>query len=328
MTDAVREMAQWLRQNDEYTLISHVSPDGDTIGSALALYGILCGMGKRVRLCCDQPVPRIYGFLPWSDVYEQPAAFEPPLQNVVSIDCADPFRMGYSKALFDAARCTGNVDHHRTNDAYGAHIVHDEGAAATGELIFKIWHALEGEGLKDNPAAKEIAICLFTAICTDTGSFAYTNTTPETFQIAAALVALGVDTFEVNREVYRSVSMARTRLKGFILSQIELHCEGKVAIATVTIEDLKRFSTTSEDMEGMIDSLRDIDTVEIAMILREDRDDVYKISFRSKKYADVSAVANRFGGGGHLRAAGCAVKNNIEMQVLKERLIKAAAEAL
>lgn len=318
-----KSLAEWLLQEEAFLLIAHVSPDGDTIGSCLALYGMLTALGKGASICCDQPVPKIYRFLPWADkivLTEEAGAYT----NVIAVDCADPARMGYAEALFQKAGARGNIDHHRTNDAFGEYVRHDASASATGELVYALWRELGQPG--DEAMARDIAACLFTAICTDTGSFAYNNTTPATFRIAAELLELGIDITAINREVYRTVSYPRTLLKGQVLSSIELYDEGRVGFAQLSAADLLRFHTTGEDVEGMIDHVRDVDTVEIAILMREASDGSLKASFRSKRYADVSALAGRFGGGGHLRASGCTLRGNAEE--MKRRLINAAVEAL
>lgn len=327
MLEACAQMRDWIGREDGFLLISHVSPDGDTIGSSLALYGMLKNLNKRVQVCCDQPVPKVYRFLPWSDAIKQPGEIEKTYRNVIAMDCADAARMGYSRAHFDAAEETGNIDHHKTNDAYGDHVIINHQASATGEIMFDLWHALFHKPL-EAPHARDIATCLYTAICTDTGNFSYNNTTPATFCVAAALLEAGVDLMEVNQEVFRSISYGRARLKGYVLSNIELFDGGRISYGMLTRADLERFGVGSEDVEGMVDHLRDIDTVEIAILMREARDDTYKISLRSKRYADVSTVAARFHGGGHVRAAGCTVPGEIPPEKLKEQLIDAAREAL
>ena len=327
MSDALLRFAEWIKLEDEFLLISHVSPDGDTIGSALALYGMLTGMGKRASLCCDQPVPRVYRFLPFSDVIQKGEEVKENYKNVIAVDCADMARMGNSLRLFEAAQKTGNIDHHRTNVQYGDFNLFDYTASATGELIYRLWAALEGAP-EANKKAQQIATCLFAAICTDTGSFSYGNVSPETFRIAACLLEMGVDVDGVNREIYRTISIGRTKLKGFVLNNIELQADGRIAIVGLYQSDIDRFGAKSEDVEGIIDALRSVDTVEIAMLLREAKDDTYKVSFRSKKYADVSALAQQFGGGGHIRAAGCTIKKEEDMEALKGRLIKAAQKEL
>ena len=327
MNDAVVGMAAWLRGENGFTLIAHVSPDGDTIGSCLALYGILQALGKRVRVICDQRVPAVYAFLPWSDSILRTHEAEQDIQtypNAVAVDCADQQRMGDAYTLFQASSATANIDHHRTNPLYGEHILHDDQVSATGELVHLLWSEL-GAGA-DAETARDIAGCLYTAISTDTGNFAYSNTTPETFRAAAALLEKGIDIATINRQVYRTVSLGKTRLLGFVLSTMRLYENGKIGMALILLSDLNRLGALSEDAEGTIDGIRDVDTVEIAVLLRESRDGTYKASFRSKQFADVSEIAHVYGGGGHLHAAGCTMEG--DPAVIMDKLLSAAKGAL
>ncbi len=327
MNDAVVGMAEWLRRENGFTLIAHVSPDGDAIGSCLALYGILQALGKRVRVVCDQRVPAIYAFLPWSDKMMKTDETEADIQtypNAVAVDCADQKRMGDAFALFQAASATANIDHHRTNPRYGEYVLHDERASATGELVHLLWNEL-GAGAEEE-TARDIAGCLYTAISTDTGNFAYSNTTPETFHIAAALLEKGIDIATINRQIYRTVPLSKTRLLGFVLSTMRLYENGKIGMALVMLSDLNRLGALSEDAEGTIDGIRDVDTVEIAILLRESRDGTFKASLRSKQFADVSEIAHTFGGGGHIHAAGCTMEG--DPVVIMDKLLSAAKGVL
>ncbi|MDL2259171.1 bifunctional oligoribonuclease/PAP phosphatase NrnA [Eubacteriales bacterium OttesenSCG-928-K08] len=319
--------AEWLRQEDDFLLIGHVSPDGDTIGSCAALYGMLMGLNKRVSMCCEQPVPKVYNFLPYTEKMQAVEQLDPKrvYKNAIALDCADMSRMGSAQAFYNNALCKGNIDHHCTNDGYGDFILHDEDVSATGELVFALWKELAKEPDKKSSASK-IAECIFTAISTDTGNFAYDNTTASTFMIAAELVKLGADPARINRQVYRTVSVSKTHLKGYVFSNIQLYEEGKIGVVTLLQSDLKRYGATNEDVEGMIDGVRDVDTVEVAILLREARDGTFKASLRSKTFVDVNAIAKQFGGGGHLRAAGCTFIG--DRRDIREKLLAAAKKAL
>ena len=324
MNEAVITFAEWLRREDGFTLISHVSPDGDTIGSSLALFGILAAMGKRVQAVCEQPVPRVYSFLTFSDEMLSLDQADNSFRNAISIDCADTARMGSANSLFEQAEHKGNIDHHRTNPLFGEFVLHNGDAAATGEIVYALWRELSVA--VDGEAARQIAECLFTAISTDTGNFAYTNTTPSTFLAAAGLLETGIDIAEINRMVYRTVPLAKKRLLGYVLTNMELYEDGKIGYGFVSLETLATLGATPEEVDGVIDDIRDIDTVEVAMLVRVARDGTCKVSLRSKQYADVSAIANRLGGGGHLHAAGCTWEGNPEP--LKAELLRLAKDAL
>ena len=324
MNEAVTAFAEWLRREDGFTLISHVSPDGDTIGSSLALFGILAAMGKRVQAICEQPVPRVYSFLPNATKVLLPDRADASLKNVISMDCADEARMGGALLFFERAEKKGNIDHHRTNPLYGDYVLHDGDAAATGEIVYALWRELNVA--TDGVAAREIAECLFTAISTDTGNFAYTNTTPSTFRTAAGLLETGIDIADINRRVYRTVPLAKKRLLGYVLTNMELYEDGKIGFVFVSLETLASLGASAEEVDGVIDDIRDIDTVEIAMLARAAKDGTCKVSMRSKEYADVSAIAHSLGGGGHIHASGCTWEG--EPEALKAELLRLAKDAL
>lgn len=289
-------IASFLQARDGFTVIAHISPDGDTLGSSLALYGALLKMGKRAQVVCENPVPAIYRFLPFADRLLAPAAAE-FLPNAVCVDCAAKDRLGAARPHFEKAGHSINIDHHVTNEGYADdNCIRDAGA--TGEIVFDM---LDMMGLMD----AQIATCLYTALVTDTGNFAYANTTPETLRKAAELLEDGADCAHINRCVYRTVPLRKTRLLGMALAALEVHGEARIGLLRVRQGDMRAAGATSEDVEGLIDHARDVDTVEIAIMARESsQPGVCKVSLRSKNYADVSKIAAAMGGGGHKRAAG------------------------
>lgn len=293
----IEQAAAFIRGNDGFTLIAHISPDGDTLGSSLALYGVLKALKKDVQVVCDNRVPPNYAFLPYAGELLLPSAAR-RLPFAISVDCADALRMGDSAQLFGAARDTLNIDHHVTNSAYARLNVVDGKAAATGELIYKLARLLL-------PAlTEEISVCLYTALLTDTGSFAYSNTTPETMRIAADILESGIDTYEINRLIYRTVPYHKIRLLGLALTNMELLLDGKLGITAVMLKEMLPIGATEEDTEGVIDYVRDVESVEVAVMLREVEAGVFKVSLRSKRYANVSMMSRVKGGGGHAFAAG------------------------
>lgn len=189
----------------------------------------------------------------------------------------------------------------------------------------QLWAQLQPDFSKSQ-YKKEIATCLFVGLSTDTGHFAYRNTTPHAFETAAQLVALGVDVEMVSRLLYRTVSIVKTRLRGHVLSTLQLFENGRIGMATITQQDLRAYGAVSEDVEGMIDGVRDIESVEIAVLIREASDGSYKVSFRSKAQIDASKLAASFGGGGHFGAAACTIADTLENATT--RVYKAVVEAL
>ncbi len=289
--------AEFLRTHDDFLLIAHISPDGDTLGSCLALYASLLQLKKNVQITCEDSVPQIYRFLPNSDrVLPLDAVCQS--ECVVSVDCADLARTGKAERLFRDASHTLNIDHHGTNDLY-ADENYVQRAGATAELVYAV---LTNLGVS---ISRDVAACLYAAITTDTGNFSYSNTTPDTLRIAAELLETGVDLPYLNRMLFRTVPFHKMRLHGLAIMKTELHDGGRIGITTLTQEDMHACGATGEDAEGVIDSVRDVDTVEVAAILREDPNGRIRVSMRGKSFADVSRIATRFGGGGHKLAAGC-----------------------
>ena len=297
MRREISQAAELIRANDEITIIAHISPDGDTLGSSLALKCVLTRLNKICRVVCDDSVPFIYHFLPHSEELQKPNTVTPG-RCCIAVDCADQSRMGVAAELFDAAEETCVLDHHPTNPGYAMINAVDGDAAAAGELMYELCMELEPELHTDTAA------CLYTAIMTDTGSFAYGNTRPNTHLVAAKLLEAGIDHYDINRRVYRTLPFSRVKLLGVAIDNMELRDNGRICISVVTADMLRSVGALDEDTEGVIDHLRDVSTVEVAALIRESGEDTYKVSLRSKLYADVSKISHRMGGGGHMHAAG------------------------
>ncbi len=300
LQDAVR----FLRTHDDILLIAHVSPDGDTLGSCFALYGALLEIGKHAQIVCEDPVPAIYRFLPFSDQVVPPEQAK-PAEAVICVDCADIARTGRSEPLYRAAKATLNIDHHGTNNRY-ADDNYVQKAGATGELIYNVLTSMK------ITLSKDIASCLYAAITTDTGNFSYSNTTPETMRIAAELLDTGIDLPYLNRSLFRSIPFHKLQLHALAVSKTRLYEQGRIGVSCVSLEEISSCGASNEDAEGIIDSIRDIDSVEVAILLRESEDGKIRVSLRGKSSADVSKVATQFGGGGHRLAAGCTMSPPIE----------------
>ncbi len=316
----MKALADWIKIEDGFTLVAHTSPDGDALGSSLALYGVLEAMGKRAQVVCECEVPLVYGFMPYAPTVVEPQLAKPEYRNIIAVDCADVSRMGSAQVLLPGAKAVAVIDHHRTNRGFGTYNVIDPEAAATGELIFALRRAL---GV---PITRPVADCLYVAINTDTGNFSYSNTRPQTLNMAGALLECGVDVADINRRIYRTIPLSRLKLLGAALSGIKLYDGNRIGITHVSQAQLLECGAASEDAEGIIDNIRDVDTVEIAILIREAKDGTYKISLRSKQYADVCLIAQQFGGGGHEHAAGCTIE--LPFDETYARLLQAAIAAL
>ena len=308
--------AAFIRAHGDFVLIAHVSPDGDTLGSCLALKNALSSLGKNAVVVCEDPVPAIYRFLPGADAVRSPEQAG-GYDAVIAVDCADKARTGRAAVLTERAD-TLNIDHHETNTGY-LNENYVEHVAATGELIFQLFAAL---GL---PLSQDAARCLYTAIITDTGNLSYSNTTPDTLRIVAELLETGIDLPALNRAIYRTVPFHKVRLLGCVIRNTRLYGGGRIGMSFVTLADFAESGASAEDTEGAIDSIRDVDTVELAVLLRECGDGSIRVGLRGKRSADVSKIAKSFGGGGHRLAAGCTIHQPLAAAY---DLVLAEAEAL
>ena len=291
LSDAVA----FLTKYDSFLLMAHVAPDGDTLGSCLALQKLLQQLGKQAWVVCDDPLPHLYAFLPGADGLLAPDAAV-DAQAFVAVDCADVGRTGsqWDRVGTKPSLC---IDHHITNPAF-ATVNHIEDCAATGELITLLYDAF---GQPINP---EVGACLYTAIATDTGNFAYSSVTPRTFALMGKVMESGFDLPECNRLIYRNQRLQKLRMTARTVENAKLYRDDQVIVATLSKAETEAVDGLKADAEGIIDSLRDVETVVVACFLREEGENDVKLSLRSKGKVDCAALAKAYGGGGHVRAAG------------------------
>ena len=291
----ISDAVAFLREHSDFLLIAHVAPDGDTIGSCLALQQLLEQMGKRARVICDDPVPHLYAFLPGADkVLPKDAAVD--AEAFVAVDCADIGRTGgqWGRAGTKPSLC---IDHHITNRGF-AEVNHIEDCAATGELVCLLYEAL------DQPISREAGMCLYAAIATDTGNFAYSSVTPRTFSLMGRVLESGFDLPECNRLLYRNERLQKLKMTARTVDNAKLYRNGQVIVGVISKAETEAIGALKADAEGIIDSLRDVETVVAACFLREEGENEVKVSLRSKAKVDCAALAKAMGGGGHVRAAG------------------------
>ena len=310
LSDAVA----FLTKYDSFLLMAHVAPDGDTLGSCLALQKLLQQLGKQAWVVCDDPLPHLYAFLPGADGLLAPDAAV-DVQAFVAVDCADVGRTGsqWDRVGTKPSLC---IDHHITNPAF-ATVNHIEDCAATGELITLLYDAF---GQPINP---EVGACLYTAIATDTGNFAYSSVTPRTFALMGKVMESGFDLPECNRLIYRNQRLQKLRMTARTVENAKLYRDGQVIVATLSKAETEAVDGLKADAEGIIDSLRDVETVVVACFLREEGASEVKLSLRAKDRVDCAALARAYGGGGHLRAAGATLHMSLaeaEAEVTKALL--------
>lgn len=298
------EVSELLLKSNRFLICGHLQPDGDSLGSSLALGLALEKAGKEVLVASPDLPPDIYSFLP---------AIE-RISNVpnwgrydifVAVDCSIPDRLGQFKEAMEVAPTVVNIDHHTGTAPFGTYNFINPQAAATGEILFDL---LE---LMDLPISVEIATCLYVAIITDTGQFKYEQTTAGTHRRVAKLIELGVPTVKVNTLLYDEKPLLAIKLLQTALESLEISPCGKVSWLTVTRNKLKDLGAGDQHAEGLINHAREIKGVEVAMVFRETEHQQLKVSFRSKRYVDVNQLARSFGGGGHPRAAGCVLSGNL-----------------
>lgn len=283
-------------------LILHVSPDGDTCGSALALRRALVMLGKTVVCVCDNDVPHIYADLDGAQTVVKPDTLEGEVFDLaIAVDVADRARMGDSLAVFDAADETAQIDHHQTNPAYAGVNVLRSPLSATGVLALE---AVDALGLTlDIPMAK----CLFVAVATDTGNFKNQSTDAAALEAAARCIATGLDAAAVTRRVFDLRPLAQIKLMARALESLTLLAGGKLALMQLTMDDFRDTGALPEHTEGIVNFGINTEGVEIACLLSQPIKKV-RASLRSMAPYDVSRVAGALGGGGHARAAGCTLE--------------------
>lgn len=304
-----------LRLADNIVLLVHESPDGDAIGSIIALYRSLKKMGKNVEAFIEK-IPSNCDFL-ISSIGKEIKVFEDMDENkkydfCIALDCGDTDRMGRAKILFENANNTICIDHHYTNVGYADLNYIDGEAAATGEILYDM---LSKMGSID----KEIAMALYSAVSSDTGNFRHNNTKKHTFDIAGDLVEYGIDVSKISYHLFSETSLNRMRFMGNLLQNVEVELDGKVGILIAKKEDIERFNVNDSELEGMVDFARYIKGTEVGIFIKP-HNEMYKVSLRSNGKVDISEVAEKFNGGGHKFAAGCRFESKTAEEV-KEMLL-------
>lgn len=302
-----------------FSVSTHVSPEGDALGSAIGLALALRSAGKTADVIIKDPVPGFLDFLPYQGVVQRHNTLPQGYDVLAVVDCGDLARTGMFEAAPPPVKLVVNIDHHMTNRGFGGlnWIVPD--ATASGSMVYELIRAW---GL---PLSRDIALCLYTTLLTETGSFRYSNTKPATLRMAAELLDLGVEPAQVSQALYDRNSPGRLKLLGELLSGMERHDSGKIAWVTVTQAIFRATGTSPEDTDEMVNYPRSLKGVEVAVLFREITPTQYKVSLRSQGRVNVANVAEQFGGGGHRNAAGCTLSGDVAS--VKSRVIGSVAEA-
>ncbi|MGQ9902361.1 MAG: DHH family phosphoesterase [Fimbriimonadales bacterium] len=298
--------AQLLHTAESFLIVPHLHPDGDALGSALGLYHALKQMGKtEVIAVSHDPVPEIYRFLPdWEQIL-----LEHPQQRTydvaIVVDQSQLSRAGRHEALARAARQMLQIDHHVVMEPFADVALVDTSAAATAELVYRLLRFMR------LPISPEVATCLLTGIVTDTFSFKLPNTTPRTLRIAAALQQAGADLSFINEQVFETRSFSAVKLLGLALSTLQRTEDGKIAWVAISRSAFEAAHAHEEETEGIVNFVRSVRGVEVAMMLRESPHRKVRVSLRSRGAVNVALLAQQFGGGGHENAAGCTLETSL-----------------
>lgn len=289
-----------------FLVTTHESPDGDAIGSSLALANYLVEQGKDVTVHICDPVPEIYTFLPMAG--EVVTTLPERDFDVCFVLDVGEFRRAGAQVAAARGRVGAfvNLDHHKTRDEFGLYNLIDPTAAATGILVYRL---IKEAGHEVNFAT---ALCIYVATITDTGSFRYSNANPEAFAVAGEMIAKGVNAWDISSQLYESQPRRRLELLALALETLSFSECGKFASLTVTLDMYEKTGTDAELTDGFVNYPRSVRGVEVAIFFRQLSSSAYKVGFRSKGAVDVSRLAEEFGGGGHHNAAGCVVEGGID----------------
>lgn len=302
----INNIADEIRKFNKIGISFHVSPDGDALGSALALLQGLRKLNKASYIMSKDKMPDNLIFLPISE--EITGSSYSVLKNtdcVIVLDCGNVARISADLNISNRDYTLINIDHHLVNDAYGDINYVDANSASVGEIIYKILDLLS-INIDNN-----ISTCLYTSLISDTGSFRYSNTTATTHNIAGKLINSGLDFSEIHRNVFENKKIQRIKLYGMAINTIKLYKNDQICIMQITKEMLKKLGLEKLDTADVISFGMQIGSVEVAALLKES-DDGIKISLRSKNKVDVSKIAECFGGGGHKRAAGLLINSSLK----------------
>lgn len=307
MPDTLADIAGVLRNANSVAVASHVRPDGDSVGSIVALGRSLAQLGKQVHIISEDAVPGNLTFLPGVDLIQRCDGALLDVEVAVALDTATKPRLGDRvNAAIAHVPMVINIDHHGTNPRYGHINFIDTASPATGEIVYEL---LSQHGFPQDDAVRQN---LFAAISTDTGSFQYDSTSPRTHRIVAEMMEAGLDTAELARRLYQSHPFRRTLLLKALLNEMKITAGGRIASWALTMDTQNAVAMEPGDTEGLIDSLRTIEGVIAAVVFEDMPDGKVRVSARSKDpRLDVSKVCAEFGGGGHRMAAGTRMRGPI-----------------
>jgi len=315
------EIGRAFREYKKFAVLSHVRPDGDALSSQLALGLSLKQLGKDIRIWNEDGMLEKYSFVPCAELLTKPPAAAEDFDVVIALDTAIQNRLGTSLESIRSTKLWINIDHHPSNPRYGDLVYIDANAPATGQILFEL---MKSQGL---PIDTQIAENLYVAISTDTGSFQYPNTSARTFDIAAELVRTGVDVGCVSQQLYENYPRRRIELLRELLRTLRFEANGRIASFTLSLKTAAELGVLPEDNEGLIDHVRAIRGVIVAIFFEELPDGKVRVSMRSKSNKiDVCAICQKFGGGGHTLAAGARIRGTLSE--VEQRVLEAVSDVV
>ena len=314
----VKQAAERLLKADNAYILIHRSPDGDCIGSGYALAMALQSLGKKARVLCSDEIPSRYHFmLPEAQTLEY---FEPEI--IISSDVADDKLLGDSLFEQYAGKVDLCIDHHISNSGYAKELCLDGRAAAACQVVYEILREM------NVAVTKEMAVCLYTGIATDTGCFMYDNTGARTLHIVAEIMEQHPDInyANINREMFVVKSMGRMQLDKILTEQLESYLDGKCMLVCITKELMDKYGIEESELEGVSGFPLQVEGAQVSIVLKEREKGVFRVSMRSADWVNVSAICQNFGGGGHVKAAGCCIEGTAEE--VKKQLVEAVMKGM
>ncbi|MCB9799978.1 MAG: bifunctional oligoribonuclease/PAP phosphatase NrnA [Candidatus Omnitrophica bacterium] len=306
---SLNDFCKALKRHDRFLLSCHVAPEGDAIGSMLAMASLLKRLGKKITLVCDDVFPARLPCLS-SKGWNQPHQIKKSAKTfeaLLTTDCPNLGRTGHVSRLISQDTVIFNIDHHISNNYFGHYNYVCPDRGATGEVVYDIYEHLK------MPLTREDAKNLYVAISTDTGSFKYSTTTVHSHRVAEKLISTGIDIEKINEQIYATYSLNKMQLYSRLLGRVKTSFGGRVAWGEMRQSDLKKSGATYEDTEGFIDFLRYMKEVKIVFFMSEMNPHQVKVSFRCKEHYDVNKIATHFGGGGHRKASGCIIDKPLKI---------------
>lgn len=299
---------QFIEEHDDFLVVAHVQPDGDAVSSTLAVGWLLSRLGKTFTMINEGPIPQRMTYMEGSEQILDMSLTERTRTygNVICVDCADFKRVGLVSEWMEEGANLLNIDHHPTNDEYGTQTLIKADAAATAEILYDLLASF------DLGWDRNIAEMLYTGILTDTGGFRYSSTSPKVMQIASHLLELGVNGPDLADSLLEQLTKPQFDVLTLSLATLQMSENGKVAWVHVTPEHMLQAGASNEDLEGIVNYPRNIQGVEVGVLFKVINENAVKASMRSAGKVDVAAIAAEFGGGGHVRAAGCRLEGTLE----------------